>query len=302
MYGIVGLFLKDDSLSPDLGAMLSPMLESLSDRGPDSAGFAIYGDSDGDRIKVTIYSAGGLDKLKRVVANLAENLSTAIAANYRDNHAVLTVASEPQVDRVVQWLACREPDMRVTGAGKRIEIYKDIGSPREVTRRLDLAMMTGTHAIGHTRMATELPSPLPGAHPFSTGLDQCLVHNGYLCRTTIPCAACCARRASPSTQRTIPRSRRPICPGECARACPSAARSRPRSAISTASTRSWSARESGFGVLRDPVACKPAVMAETDSYVAFGTEYRALADLPGIGKAHIWEPEHLQVYFWEHGQ
>jgi glutamate synthase domain-containing protein 1 len=57
--------------------------------------------------------------------------------------------------------------------------------------------------------------------------------------------------------------------------------------------------EDGFGVLRDPIACKPAVMAETDDYVAFGSEYRALAGLPGIDKARVWEPEPAKVYFWE---
>jgi glutamate synthase domain-containing protein 1 len=56
---------------------------------------------------------------------------------------------------------------------------------------------------------------------------------------------------------------------------------------------------SGFGVLRDAIACKPAVMAETDDYVAFGTEYRALVDLPGIERAELFEPEPQRVYFWE---
>ena len=56
----------------------------------------------------------------------------------------------------------------------------------------------------------------------------------------------------------------------------------------------------GFGVLRDPIACKPAVMAETEEFVAFGSEYRALVDLPGIDTAHIWEPEPATVYFWGH--
>ncbi|TIU78627.1 MAG: glutamine amidotransferase, partial [Mesorhizobium sp.] len=50
----------------------------------------------------------------------------------------------------------------------------------------------------------------------------------------------------------------------------------------------------------DPIACKPAVMAETDQYVAFGSEYRALTKLPGIDNARVWEPEPATVYFWEH--
>ena len=57
--------------------------------------------------------------------------------------------------------------------------------------------------------------------------------------------------------------------------------------------------ENGFGVLRDGIACKPAIMAETDRYVAFGSEYRALAGLPGIENARVWEPEPATVYFWE---
>jgi glutamate synthase domain-containing protein 1 len=55
----------------------------------------------------------------------------------------------------------------------------------------------------------------------------------------------------------------------------------------------------GFGVVRDPIACKPAVMAETDQYVAFGSEYRAMVNLPGIDTARVWEPEPATVYFWE---
>ncbi len=57
--------------------------------------------------------------------------------------------------------------------------------------------------------------------------------------------------------------------------------------------------EDGFGVVRDPIACKPAVMAETDQYVAFGSEYRALVNLPEIENARIWEPEPATVYFWK---
>jgi glutamate synthase domain-containing protein 1 len=59
--------------------------------------------------------------------------------------------------------------------------------------------------------------------------------------------------------------------------------------------------ETGFAVLRDPISCKPAVMAETDQYVAFGSEYRALVGLPGIEHAHVFEPEPARVYAWERG-
>ena len=65
MCGIVGLFLKDDRLSANLGPMLSLMLEALSDRGPDSTGFAIYGESDAGNVKVTLYLVPALSTSNR---------------------------------------------------------------------------------------------------------------------------------------------------------------------------------------------------------------------------------------------
>ena len=67
----------------------------------------------------------------------------------------------------------------------------------------------------------------------------------------------------------------------------------------TGSLPSWRAPKDGFGVVRDPIACKPAVMAETDDYVAFASEYRGFRRLPGIDAARVWEPEPATVYFWE---
>jgi methylamine---glutamate N-methyltransferase subunit A len=54
----------------------------------------------------------------------------------------------------------------------------------------------------------------------------------------------------------------------------------------------------GFAVVRDPIACKHAVMAETDDWVAMATEYRAIAHLPGADTAKIWEPEPAKIYTW----
>jgi amidophosphoribosyltransferase len=51
-------------------------------------------------------------------------------------------------------------------------------------------------------------------------------------------------------------------------------------------------------VLRDPIACKHAVLAETDDWVAMATEYRAIATLPGAEGATVWEPAPAQVYSW----
>ena len=52
-------------------------------------------------------------------------------------------------------------------------------------------------------------------------------------------------------------------------------------------------------MLRDPIACKPAVLAETDEWVAMGSEWRAISVLPGAAEARMWEPEPEVVYAWE---
>ena len=158
----------------------------------------------------------------------------------------------------------------------------EIGLPAEVVARFDLAAMTGTHAIGHTRMATESAVTTSGAHPFSTGADQCLVHNGSLSNH------CRLRRmleregAAFSPRRTIPRSPPAISPGGCARGASLEQALEAALADLDGFFTFVVGTRTGFAVLRDPIACKPAVMAETDDYVAFGSEYRALVGLPGI--------------------
>jgi glutamate synthase domain-containing protein 1 len=289
MCGIVGLFLKDPALEPRLGSMLASMLEVMSDRGPDSAGFAVYGQGTPDRLKLTV--RGG--RLEEVVSALGGDVESRL----RDTHLVLSLPSARE-DSVRGWLATERPDLVVTGAGERIEIYKDVGLPAAVARRFDLAGMAGTHGVGHTRMATESAVTVDGAHPFSTGADQCLVHNGSL-----------------SNHRSL---RRVLEPAGMAFASDNdsevaaaylSVKLREGATLSEALEAGLKdfdgfftfvvGTRDGFAVLRDPVSCKPAVMAETDQYVAFGSEYRALVDLPGIETARVFEPEPARVYAWE---
>ena len=171
MCGIVGLFLKDPVLEPELGHLLADMLVVMTSRGPDSAGFAVYGKGDADHLKVTVRGPRLND-----VATALTGVATAIL---RDTHMVLSFPVSAE-ETVRGWLALNRPDLVVTGTGKRIELYKEVGLPRQVADRFALPAMRGTHGIGHTRMATESAVTTDGAHPFSTGRDQCLVHNGSL--------------------------------------------------------------------------------------------------------------------------
>ena len=190
------------------------------------------------------------------------------------------------------------PSVRVGGSGERMEIYKEVGLPGDVARRFELSRMTGTHGIGHTRMATELAVTTDGAHPFSTGATSASCTTAR-CRTTTPAPRSEARRHD-LRDRQRHRGRRRLPDLAHARGATRSAQALSRrSTTSTASTPSSSAPRPASRVLRDPIACKPAVMAETDHYVAFGSEYRALVDLPGIDNARVWEPEPATVYFWE---
>jgi glutamate synthase domain-containing protein 1 len=179
-----------------------------------------------------------------------------------------------------------------------MELFKGVGLPDEVSRRFGLAGMAGSHAIGHTRMATESAVTTAGAHPFSTGPDQCLVHNGSLSNHNDIRRRLMRENISFETQNDTE-----VAAGFLSWKLREGARLDEALSSAVGELDGFYTfvvgTENGFGVLRDPVACKPAVMAETDDYVAFGSEYRALVDLPGIAKAHLFEPEPAKVYFWE---
>jgi glutamate synthase domain-containing protein 1 len=293
MCGIVGLFLKDRALEPKLGELLDGMLRVMTDRGPDSAGFAVYGEGRPGWIKLTVRGPN--------LAGLAKGLSQALGVDIsgvsRDTHLVLSVPADQEGD-ARGWLAAHRPDVAVIGAGQRIELYKEVGLPAEVSERFGLSGMSGTHGVGHTRMATESAVTTAGAHPFSTGADQCLVHNGSLSNHRS-----LRRRLEPHGIAFATDNDSEVAAGYLSW------KLREGAGLAQALEDSLSdldgfftfvvGTESGFAVLRDPISCKPAVMAETDRYVAFGSEYRALVGLPDIGAARVFEPEPARVYAWE---
>lgn len=297
MCGIVGLFLKDKSLESQLGQLLSDMLVTMTDRGPDSAGIAIYGSAANGRAKVTIQSADPVADFLGLAEVLKENGVDAVVT-VKSTHAVLDIPAE-KLDVIRPVLLATRPNVRVMGSGDSVEIYKETGLPKDVVARFDVRSMAGSHGIGHTRMATESAVTTLGAHPFSTGADQCLVHNGSLSNHNNLRRELVREGMTFETQND----------SEVAAAYLTAEMAKGKD-LGEALKGALDdldgfftfvvGTKSGFGVVRDPIACKPAVMAETDQYVAFGSEYRALVNLPGIENARVWEPEPATVYFWDH--
>jgi amidophosphoribosyltransferase len=297
MCGIVGLFLKDKTLEPQLGAMLTDMLITMTDRGPDSAGIAIYGPV-GDQAKLTVQSDNPDADFQTLAEDLAEVLTSPVSLGRNDTHAVLSVASDKvrAARRAVREL---RPGLRVMSDGDAIEIYKEVGLPKDVADRFSLSAMSGSHGIGHTRMATESAVTTEGAHPFNTGADQCLVHNGSLSNHNA-----LRRRLTREGVRIESMNDTEVGAAYLTWKMQNGATLGEALESSLEDLDGFFTfvvgTKDGFGVVRDPIACKPAVMAETDQYVAFGSEYRALVNLPGIEDARVWEPEPATVYFWSH--
>ena len=297
MCGIVGLFFKRGAATSTLGPLLVGMLSQMTERGPDSTGFALYGDAAPEgalRRHCTHPMSNTIGRRSKPSSAPPSRFPRRLGGT--NSHAVFTIGSDQQ--RFVAWLARHRPELGTFGIGERIEVFKDVGLPDAVAQRFDLQHRSGTHALGHTRMATESAVTTEHSHPFSTGLDLCLVHNGSL-----------------SNHNRLRQSLR----GEGIRFMTD------NDTEVAAGYLTWRLRQGmsltraleaalgdldgfytfaigtrdGFAILRDPIACKPAVLAETDDWVAMATEYSAIATLPGSATAEIWEPRPATVYSWQ---
>jgi len=296
MCGIVGLFIKNPEMEADLGKYLSLMLAEMTDRGPDSAGAAIYHDPVAPgSAKVTVLAEDPEFAWDKLTQQLQQAFGEDAAVAVHRDQAVLKINASPEL--VQRWLLDNHPELRINSAGETIEIFKGKGSPREFIKNFNLADYSGTHALGHTRMATESAVTTEHSHPFSTGLDLCLVHNGSLSNHNRLREQ--LRRHGISFQTDNDSE---VAAGYLAwrlqqgdnldQALQHALRD-----LDGFYTFAIGSKD-GFAVLLDPIGCKPAVMAETDDWAAMSSEFRAIATLPGVENARIWEPVPARIYSW----
>jgi glutamate synthase domain-containing protein 1 len=295
MCGIVGIFAKSEATEAQLGEHAAAMLRQLASRGPDSAGLAVYRrpvPAGHSKLCLRLADESSWDHaMEATEAGIGIVDWRAVG----DRHAVLE-APVP-AEEAAEWVDRELPGVAVDSSGQVIEIFKDSVSPSDFVDRFAVTEMTGTHLLGHTRMATESRVTPAGSHPFSTGLDLCLVHNGSLSNhnrlreelrrqgTTFRTANDSEVAAAYLTSRLQAGERLEQALEDCLEDLDGFY----TFAVGTAD---------GFAVLRDPIACKPAVMAETDDWVAMASEFRALATLPGADDAAVWEPEPGVVYSW----
>jgi amidophosphoribosyltransferase len=296
MCGIVGLLIKNSAMRDQLGALMVPMLTGMTDRGPDSAGLAVYTAPVPDaQHKLSLYSGQAALDWGLLFERLKTAFHGTLSIDIHDNQAVLACAANP--DDIVAWLHEQAESVAVLSVGNRIDLYKDVGAPAEIARRYRFAELRGSHLVAHTRMATESAVTPAHAHPFTAGRDFCLVHNGSL-----------------SNPHLVRKHLEPLgivfeTDNDTEAACRFFEwRLREGDDLEQAVQRGFSqldgfytflmGTETELLIVRDAFACKPAVVAETDDYVAIASEFRSLSHLPGIRHANIFEPKPEEIYRW----
>ncbi|MCA9005300.1 MAG: hypothetical protein KDA70_08490 [Planctomycetaceae bacterium] len=296
MCGIVGLLARRSDYRDDLGKLVTPMLDCMATRGPDSAGLALFRSPlETTSRRFALYAANIEYDWQSLADRCQRELDTQASLTFVENHAALV--SPVAVNTFKAWLKKTAPEVHLLSVGQSIEIYKDEGHPEEIARRFHFSEMAGTHAVGHTRMATESAVSPAHAHPFTAGEDFCLVHNGSLSNPYS------VRRKLESLGIAFETD------NDTEAGCRFLEwRMREGDTLETAIEVAQAELDGFYTFLmatadkmvlvRDAFACKPAVVAETDDYVAVSSEFRSLAHLPDIKHAHVYEPAPEQIYSW----
>jgi methylamine---glutamate N-methyltransferase subunit A len=303
MCGIVGLHLKNPALQPRLGELLSQMLEAMTTRGPDSAGIAFYADRDsasaaqgqGWELRYSLRSDEAIDwdlLAERIAAETGRDLRVEPLGS--DSAVFVSPAGEESFLAAVRRVA---PQVTVPGFGRSMVVVKDVGAPAAICARYGIGGWGGYQGIGHTRMATESAVTTAHSHPFAPAADLALVHNGSfsnyatirgrLARQGIRCDT---DNDSEVAARLV--ASRMAEGADLEEGLRTVLKEMDGFFTLLVTTRTQ------FAVVRDSFACKPAVIAETPDYVAMASEYHALAGLPGITGARVFEPMPEEVHVW----
>ncbi|MGK3647738.1 glutamine amidotransferase [Pseudarthrobacter enclensis] len=300
MCGIAALQLRNPSLHPRMGSLLSSMLCQIVDRGPDSAGLAVYNTPGLVSPGTSTLSLLGRDQgitTAALTAGVAALLPSDAVPAVRVVGDTTLVSAAVGTDLLAKAVTETVPGSTIIGRGEHVAVMKSVGHPMEIAAEHGLEAMAGSQGLSHTRMATESAVTAGGSHPFSVADDLCLVHNGSFSNhatvrrelkregvvfdsendTEVGARYVASRLQQGDTLEEALINLGKVLDGFYTLV------------VTTADS---------MAVVRDPIACKPAIIAETDDYVAMASEYRALAALPGIENARIFEPEPGKVYTW----
>jgi methylamine---glutamate N-methyltransferase subunit A len=297
MCGIVGLLMKTNGPAEELGELLTPMLVCMGERGPDSTGLAVFNEPEPPpRKRLNLFSSDAKQDWEQTARALGTEAAADTTIRGQGHHALLITSVKP--DTIRARLAEHFPRLRLLSVGRSIDVYKDVGTPAEIAERYRFRELAGSHAVGHTRMATESAVSPAHAHPFTAGEDFCLVHNGSLSNPY-------------SLRRRLERKGVDFeTDNDTEAACRFLEwRMREGDSLEAAMQQAFTELDGFYTLLmathdrlllvRDAFACKPAVVAETDRYVAIASEFRSLAHLPDIKNARLFEPMPEEIHSWK---
>jgi glutamate synthase domain-containing protein 1 len=308
MCGIAGIIHRDGAAS--IGDELTAMLNSMKHRGPDSTGFAIYGPAD-EMVIVRFmlaepndFSGFGMDeKLERNRAEVESRLAkigaeVATIQNETGYAFRATIRYGGDLKPLADYLE-DIPGCKVLSLGSSLEIIKDLGDAYTVHDQYGLAKVSGTHGIGHVRMATESDVDLASAHPYWAYpfADVAVVHNGQLTNYH-------------SWRRRLERMGHRFqseCDSEII-AVYLAQQLENGLPLETAMKHSQDdfdgvytylvATGSELGIAKDEMAAKPLVLMETENLVAMASEEVAIRALVGT-EAETRDPFEREVLTWQ---
>jgi glutamate synthase domain-containing protein 1 len=300
MCGIAALQLRNPSLHPRMGSLLSSMLCQIVDRGPDSAGLAVYNTPSLVSPGMSTLSLLGRDQgmtTAAITAGVAALLTSDASPSVQVVGDTTLVSAAVGTDLLVKAVSETLPGSTIIGRGRHVAVMKSVGQPMDIAADHGLEAMAGSQGLSHTRMATESAVTAGGSHPFSVADDLCLVHNGSFSNHATVRRELKREGVVFDSENDTEVGARYV-----------ASRLKQGDTLEEALVNLGTVLDGFYtlvvttadsmAVVRDPIACKPAIIAETDNYVAMASEYRALAGLPGIDNARIFEPEPGKVYTW----
>ena len=296
MCGIAGIHLRDESLVPQLGSLMHAMVEGIEVRGPDSAGVAIYGDR--ERLPEDYSSVSVLNAPENLKELVSEKLPDAdvTTEDFADTTFVRAKVKSVELSKVVAEVA---PEAISIGTGDDSVVYKGVGNPLDLRESDCLADATGWQGVIHTRLATESAVDAEGAHPYTAGTGLSIVHNGSFANHATIRRELQDEGVEFNSENDTEVAARYIAyrmkeKGEDLHTAIEALSETFDGFYTLLVT-----TEDSFAVVRDEYACKPVIIAEHPQWVAMASEFQAIAHLPGIEDAKIFEPGPKKVYTWK---
>ena len=188
MCGIAGYFDKTDNAQGAVGETILKMLQALGNRGPDSAGVALYSNQhqhDGDLVlRVKLGEGGNFVALGNQIATRVQDAGATIgevSVNGDYLRLVITTADDAprHLERLIESVGA---EVEVVSMGSSLEVVKQVGTPQALDASYGIQKMAGTHGIGHTRLSTESRVDLSHSQPFWAHghPDLATVHNGHI--------------------------------------------------------------------------------------------------------------------------